>query len=106
MIKPTFKPKPFKDGSGWSVEVERPDGSIEYVDQFGSDSEALEWITNKSEKWLQKHPKSKLQYDHQTPTHLMPETLKALPLSMPNVRLSGVKRTLAGFRAHPFMRVS
>ena len=34
------------------MEVERPDGSTEYVDQFGSDSEALEWITNKSEKWL------------------------------------------------------
>jgi len=50
MIKPTFKPKRFKDGSGWYVEVERPDGSTEYVDQFGSDSEALEWITNKSEK--------------------------------------------------------
>ena len=37
MIKPTFKPKPFKDGSGWYVEVERPDGSTEYVDQFGSE---------------------------------------------------------------------
>jgi hypothetical protein len=59
MIKPTFKVKPFKDGSGWYVEADRLDGSTEYVDQFGSDSEALEWITNKSEKWLQKHPKSK-----------------------------------------------
>ncbi len=59
MIKPTFKVKPFKDGSGWYVEAKRLDGSTEYVDQFGSDSEALEWITNKSEKWLQKHPKSK-----------------------------------------------
>ena len=30
MIKPTFKPKRFKDGSGWYVEVERPDGSTAF----------------------------------------------------------------------------
>ena len=57
--RPTFKPKPFLDGSGWHVDAEWPDGVTQHVDDFGSDSEAREWIAKKSEAWLQKHPISK-----------------------------------------------
>ena len=57
--KPTFKPKPFKDGSGWYVEAEWSDGVTDHVDDFGSDSDAQDWIIHKSTGWLQKHPKSK-----------------------------------------------
>jgi hypothetical protein len=53
--RPTFKPKPFMDGSGWHVDAEWPDGLIQHVDDFGSDSEAREWIAKKSQAWLQKH---------------------------------------------------
>jgi hypothetical protein len=58
-IKPTFKAKPFKDGSGWYVKAEWPDGITQHVDDFGSDSEAQEWVIHKSAGWLQKRPKSK-----------------------------------------------
>jgi hypothetical protein len=54
--RPTFKPKPFLDGSGWHVDAEWPDGVTQHVDDFGSDSEAREWIAKKSDAWLQKHP--------------------------------------------------
>jgi hypothetical protein len=54
--RPTFKPKPFMDGSGWHVDVEWPDGVIRHVDDFGSGSEAREWIAKKSQAWLQKLP--------------------------------------------------
>jgi hypothetical protein len=54
--RPTFKPKPFLDGSGWHVDAEWPDGVTQHVDDFGSSSEAREWIAKKSEAWLQKHP--------------------------------------------------
>jgi hypothetical protein len=53
--RPTFKPKPFMDGSGWHVDAEWPDGVTQHVDDFGSGSEAREWIAKKSEAWLQKH---------------------------------------------------
>src|ERR1700690_605406 len=55
-FRPTFKPKPFMDGSGWHVDAEWPDGVTQHVDDFGSGSEAREWIAKKSEGWLQKHP--------------------------------------------------
>jgi hypothetical protein len=55
--KPTFKPRPYKDGSGYLVEAEWPDGVIQLVDDFGSESEALEWIAEKSDDWVRKHPK-------------------------------------------------
>jgi hypothetical protein len=57
--RPTFKPKPFLDGSGWHVDAEWPDGVTQHVDDFGSGSEAREWIAKRSEAWLQKHPISK-----------------------------------------------
>ena len=89
MIKPTFKPKPFKDGSGWYVEVQRPDGSTEYVDQFGSDSEAWSGLPTNLKSGFRSIQNPSNRYDHQTPTHLMPESLKAVPLAMPNVRYRG-----------------
>ena len=55
--KPTFKPRPYKDGSGYLVEAEWPEGVIQLVDDFGSESEALEWIAEKSDDWVRKHPK-------------------------------------------------
>jgi hypothetical protein len=54
--RPTFKPKPFMDGSGWHVDAEWPDGVIRHVDDFQSGSEAREWIVKNSEAWLQGHP--------------------------------------------------
>jgi len=56
---PTFKAKSFKDGSGWYVEAEWSDGLIQHVDDFGSDTEAKEWVIHKSAGWLKTHSKSK-----------------------------------------------
>jgi len=56
--QPTFTPKSFKDGSGWYVEAVWPDGFIQHVDDFGSDTEAQDWVIHKSAGWLKKHPKS------------------------------------------------
>ncbi len=55
--KPTFTARAYKDGSGYLVEAEWPDGVIQLVDDFGSESEAMEWITDKSDDWVRKHPK-------------------------------------------------
>jgi hypothetical protein len=49
----------YKDGSGWYVEAEWLDGFTQHVDDFGSDSEAQDWVAHESAAWLQKHPKSK-----------------------------------------------
>jgi hypothetical protein len=57
--KPTFTPFPYKVGYQWRVELQWPDGVTQHVDDFGSESEASEWITHKSDGWLKKHPKSK-----------------------------------------------
>jgi hypothetical protein len=56
--KPTFKPLPYKVGTYWRVEVEWPDGVTQHVDDFGSESEALEWISRKSDDWARRHPRS------------------------------------------------
>ena len=58
VAKPTFKPFPYKVGDHWRVEVEWPDGVTQHVDDFGSESEALEWISRKSDDWARKHPRS------------------------------------------------
>jgi hypothetical protein len=36
----------------WQVVAHCPDGEIHYITGFKSDSEALDWITNKSSAWL------------------------------------------------------
>jgi hypothetical protein len=56
--KPTFKPLPYKVGTYWRVEVEWPDGFTQHVDDFGSEPEAREWISRKSDDWARKHPRS------------------------------------------------
>ena len=38
------------------MDAEWPDGATQHVDDFRSSSEAREWITKKSEAWLQEHP--------------------------------------------------
>jgi hypothetical protein len=54
---PTFKTRAYKDGSGYLVEAEWPDGVVQLVDDFGSEAEALEWIAQKSDDWNRKHPR-------------------------------------------------
>ena|SRR5882724_8350480 len=54
--RPMFKQMPFKDGSGWRVEVQWPSGSTQHVDDFQTDDEARDWISNRSTAWLLKHP--------------------------------------------------
>ena len=50
--RPMFKPKLFMHGSGWHVDAEWPYGVTQYVDDFGPDLEAREWIAKKSEAYL------------------------------------------------------
>jgi hypothetical protein len=56
--KPTFKLRAYRDGSGFLVEAEWPDGVIQLVDDFVSEAQALEWITDKSDNWVRTHPRS------------------------------------------------
>jgi hypothetical protein len=42
-----------RDGQQWTVEAEWPDGTIEQVDIFKGHSDAMEWVSNRSEAWLQ-----------------------------------------------------
>lgn len=56
--KPTFKLRAYRDGSGYLVEAEWPDGAIQLVDDFGSEAQALEWITGKSDDWIRNRPRS------------------------------------------------
>jgi hypothetical protein len=53
--KPIFKPRELKKlfGDQWYVEAEWPDGTIkESAGPFATDSEARDWITHKSQTWL------------------------------------------------------
>jgi hypothetical protein len=54
--KPIFKPRELKklEASEWSVEAEWPDGTLERIGSFESDSEARDWIAHKSAGWLEK----------------------------------------------------
>jgi hypothetical protein len=47
---PKLIPRAFMDGSGWFIQASWDDGSRapEQIGGFGSNSEALEWITLKS----------------------------------------------------------
>ena len=42
-----------RDGEGWAVEAEWPDGTLEQIDTFKAHFEALNWVNNRSEVWLQ-----------------------------------------------------
>lgn len=39
-------------GTQWSLEAEWPDGTIEQVNTFKAHSEAVNWLTTRSEAWL------------------------------------------------------
>jgi hypothetical protein len=56
--EPTFEPRACKDGSGYLAEADWADGVIQLVDDFGSEFGTLEWITDKSDDWVRKHPRS------------------------------------------------
>jgi hypothetical protein len=51
-----FKPVPVKDGRGWRVEVQWPDGTTQHVDDFQRDYDACDFISHRSLAWLLKHP--------------------------------------------------
>jgi len=40
------------DGTHWSLEAEWPDGTIEQVETFKGQAEAVDWLTTRSEAWL------------------------------------------------------
>jgi hypothetical protein len=53
--KPIFKPRELKKlfEDEWYVDAEWPDGTIERMaGPFVSNSEARDWMTHKSRKWL------------------------------------------------------
>ena len=41
------------DGDNWSVEAEWPDGTIEPVEAFKGRLDAVDWLSTRSESWLQ-----------------------------------------------------
>jgi hypothetical protein len=51
-LKPVMKPRSLKDGSAWYIELRWPDGHVEHIDSFQSETEINEWISRKSEAWL------------------------------------------------------
>jgi hypothetical protein len=51
-VKPVFCVV-LRDGEKWSVEAEWPDGTIEHVDTFDGHSDAVNWISTRSETWLE-----------------------------------------------------
>jgi hypothetical protein len=51
-----FKPVRSPDRGRWSVEVHWPDGTAEHIDEFKSDYEACDWISNRSAKWVRDNP--------------------------------------------------
>ena len=50
--KPAMKPCCLKDGSAWYIELTWPDGRVEHIDSFQSESEIDDWISRKSDAWL------------------------------------------------------
>jgi hypothetical protein len=52
MLKPIFCIV-LSDGENWLVEAEWPDGTIEPVDTFEGHSAAVDWLSTRSESWLQ-----------------------------------------------------
>ena len=41
------------NGQQWAVEAEWPDGTIEQIDTFKAHFEAVNWLNDQSEEWLQ-----------------------------------------------------
>jgi hypothetical protein len=40
------------DGERWIIEAEWPDGTIERVDDFEANYEAVNWINQEADSWL------------------------------------------------------
>ena len=53
MVRPLFCVV-LGDGATWSVQAEWPDGTIEHVDTFKAHFEAADWVSTRSEAWIQK----------------------------------------------------
>jgi hypothetical protein len=51
MLRPVFCVV-LGDGDNWSVEAEWPDGTIEPVEAFKGHSDAVDWVSTRSESWL------------------------------------------------------
>jgi hypothetical protein len=49
---PKFKPCSLKDGSAWYIETTWPNGEVESIGGFQSESEIDDWIARKSPAWL------------------------------------------------------
>jgi hypothetical protein len=49
---PKFKPCSLKDGSAWYIEITWPNGEVESIGGFQSESEIDDWIARKSPAWL------------------------------------------------------
>jgi hypothetical protein len=41
-----------RHGNAWYIELTWPDGCIEHIDSFQSESEINDWISRKSDAWL------------------------------------------------------
>ena len=53
---PVMKARELKDGSGWYVLFEWPNGRTRQMDGFRTELEAETWIQEESEVWLKKNP--------------------------------------------------
>jgi hypothetical protein len=57
---PVMTARELKDGSGWYVLFEWPNGRTRQMDGFQSEMEAETWIQEESKVWLEKsHPESR-----------------------------------------------
>ena len=54
---PQLTSREYKDGRGWYVEATGEGGIAENVGDFGSDSEAKDWITRKSTDYFKARQK-------------------------------------------------
>jgi hypothetical protein len=55
--RPIFKPRELRmnNETGWYVEAEWADGTIDEIGQFKSISEAWDWLGRQSQAWLKQH---------------------------------------------------
>jgi hypothetical protein len=49
---PSIEPRPLNGTEGWYVHIRWPDGSFEQVGAFLAESEAHQWIVERSDAWL------------------------------------------------------
>jgi hypothetical protein len=51
---PTFRPQMMPKGGRWFVAVETGNGPDSHVGDFGTEAEALHWISEKAQDWPSK----------------------------------------------------